>query len=224
VVEPEYDDVERLSMVVEAYVDGVPGPATDEDRTREFAYNGVNQVTSITAKASDNDQVTAYDYGVIKGTDNSTVSSNDLLKTIRFPDPDPIPAPPGQPSLDADDQEVFGYNAHAERELTTAPSWRILSFVLIASCGCSPSGAKDVLRLYNISVTTDTLRAGDRPFTVSVSVNGYPVLAKASSGLTANLRSALLVRVFSEFRWPMLTSCILGDGEGVTWPCMLGSI
>jgi RHS repeat-associated protein len=110
----EYDDVERLSRVVEAYVDGVPGPATDEDRTREFVYNGVNQVTAITAKASDNDQVTAYDYGVTKGAENSTVSSNDLLKTIRFPDPDPIPAPPGQPSLDADDQEVFGYNAQGE--------------------------------------------------------------------------------------------------------------
>jgi RHS repeat-associated protein len=108
----EHDDLGRLVRQVEAYVDGAPGPASDEDRTTEYVYNGIDEVIFITAKASSNDQVTGYAYGVRKGVDNSLLSSNDILKTIQYPDPDSTP--PGLPSQNADDQEVFGYNAQGE--------------------------------------------------------------------------------------------------------------
>jgi RHS repeat-associated protein len=59
--------------------------------------------------------VTENVYGVVRGTDNSTVSSNDLVYKIKYPEPDEDDdVAIGQPSLDANDQEVFGYNALGE--------------------------------------------------------------------------------------------------------------
>lgn len=120
VTQAEYDDPGRLVKRVNNYADGVPGPASDVDRTMEMTYNGSNALLTVTEKAAGYDSgtqtyydlVTANEYGVVKGTDNSKITSNDLLKRTRYPDPDTVPI--GQPSADPNDQELFGYNAQGE--------------------------------------------------------------------------------------------------------------
>jgi YD repeat-containing protein len=119
----EYDYPGRLSARIDRYVNGDPGPGTDEDRRVEYTYNAAGQVLTTTAKLSNwddedsiwYDRVTENAYGMTL-TQNPALASNDLLRLIKYPDPDrhPILDVPGQPSEDANDQEAFAYNAQGE--------------------------------------------------------------------------------------------------------------
>lgn len=102
------DDPGHLLKRIENFVNWTPG--TDDDRTTEYTYNSAGQLQKITAKATDSDQVTEYVYNVVRSTDNSTVSSNELLYRIKYPDPST-----GQPSSSSVDWETFGYSALGEQ-------------------------------------------------------------------------------------------------------------
>jgi YD repeat-containing protein len=112
-----YDDPGRLTARIDRYVNGDPGPATDEDRRVEYTYNAAGQVLKTTAKLANwdgsdwYDRVTENVYGMTL-TENPALASNDLLRLVKYPDPDS--ATPGQPSEDANDQEAFAYNAQGE--------------------------------------------------------------------------------------------------------------
>ncbi|MBI4605207.1 MAG: hypothetical protein HY721_24850 [Planctomycetes bacterium] len=101
------DDPGHLIKRLESFADWTPGTA--DDRTTNYTYDSSGRLQKITAKASAADQVTEYVYGVVRGSESSTVSSNDLLYRIKYPDPST-----GQPSSSSADWETFGYNALGE--------------------------------------------------------------------------------------------------------------
>ncbi len=80
----EYNDPGLTTKRIENYVNGTPG--TDDDRTMEYTYDSSGRLWKVTAKATTTDQITEYVYGVTRGTDNSTISSNDYVKTVKWPD------------------------------------------------------------------------------------------------------------------------------------------
>ncbi|MBI4257903.1 MAG: hypothetical protein HY619_03015 [Thaumarchaeota archaeon] len=103
-----YEDWGLEKKKIDNYKNGIPGddPApdpypNDDDRTVEYTYDSVGRLWKITAKASGNDQVTENVYGVQRGVDNSQISSNDVVKTIKYPG-------------GVDDQVTYGYNAQLE--------------------------------------------------------------------------------------------------------------
>jgi RHS repeat-associated protein len=103
----EYNDAGHVYKRIDNYVNGTPG--TDDDRTVEYTFNSAGQNSKITAKATSVDQVTENVYGVLSGEANSTVSSNDFVKPVKYPDPST-----GQPSTSAEDQETLGWSAQGE--------------------------------------------------------------------------------------------------------------
>jgi RHS repeat-associated protein len=105
----EYDDTGHVLRQIDNYVQD--GTGATENRTIEYTYNAAGQNSKITANASSADQVTQYDFGVVRGTStgNSLITSNDLLKQINYPNPGT-----GLPSTSSVDQEFFAYNAQGE--------------------------------------------------------------------------------------------------------------
>jgi YD repeat-containing protein len=107
----EYDNLGRLVTVVDNYVDGTPGSG-DDDRKQEMVYDAMSRlIKRKTWMTNGNDpQETEWVYGVAKGNrPDSDLASNNLLKTIKYPDPSS-----GSPSSSADDQESFAYNAQGD--------------------------------------------------------------------------------------------------------------
>src|SRR5262249_45087777 len=78
-----YDNAARTQKVIEAFTNGTP--TNNTDRTTEYAYNGNDQVTLLTAYlVSGGFQKTEYVYQATKPT--SDLYSNDLLTTVKYPD------------------------------------------------------------------------------------------------------------------------------------------
>ena len=107
----DYDLAGRTIRTIENFFNFVPSPA--DDKTTEFAYNGSNQLTVLTAvipevvPGTPNYQKTEYVYGVT--TSGSDLNSNELLATIKYPD-----KTNGNPSGSSNDWETFKYNRQSE--------------------------------------------------------------------------------------------------------------
>jgi YD repeat-containing protein len=85
VTRTEYFDFGEVSKLIENYHNPA-GSDPDDDRTTEYTFDSAGRHWKTTAKASGSDQVTENIWGVVKNTDNSTVSSNDLLYKEKQPD------------------------------------------------------------------------------------------------------------------------------------------
>jgi RHS repeat-associated protein len=85
-----YDAAGRVTKTVEAWVNGAVELTDfdeDDDRTTTYTYNGIDRLTSIRAYfGSGLFQETAYIYGAINGTNGSTMTSNDVLTAVWYPD------------------------------------------------------------------------------------------------------------------------------------------
>ena len=94
--------------MIEAYDAAVNGgaPTNSQNRTTNYAYDGDNHTTSLTADmpAGTNSQTTAYVYGVTTGG-GSALNSYSLLATVKYPD-----KTTGAASSNASDQNSFSYN------------------------------------------------------------------------------------------------------------------
>jgi RHS repeat-associated protein len=114
----EFTDWGAAAKEIQNYLDGTPGPGTDEDRTVEHTYDTAGRPWKITAKASGVDQVTETVYGVTRGSaeSDSKIASNDLVSIMK--NPDPSTGLPGG----AADQESFAYNAQGERTWMKGPA------------------------------------------------------------------------------------------------------
>ena len=78
-----FDDAGRLTQLLENYVSG--GTGTDQNRETDYTYNADGKVANLTARNSvTGDQVTQYIYGTT--LNNSGVASNELLRTLIYPD------------------------------------------------------------------------------------------------------------------------------------------
>lgn len=103
----EYDNLGRVLSAT-----WQPG---DEDRKQEVVYNKVSNVISRKTWLGASEyglQETAYDYGVVKGTrPDSEIASNNLLRRVRYADPDDGTAS-GVSATDF--HETFAYNAQGE--------------------------------------------------------------------------------------------------------------
>lgn len=117
-----YDNAGRTVKRIERYVDGTPGPASDADRTTEYIYDAQGRLAEVIATQAGYggsppgyyDLRTGFEYGVVRGEDegDSTITSNDLVVRIKYPDPDEDFL--GEPSEDSEDQEAFAHNAQGE--------------------------------------------------------------------------------------------------------------
>ena len=96
-----FDDAGRLTKLLENYFSG--GTGTDQNRETDYAYNADSKVANLTARNSvTGDQVTQYIYGTT--LNNSDVASNELLRTLIYPD-DTTASP---------DRQVMAYNRQGE--------------------------------------------------------------------------------------------------------------
>ena len=78
-----FDDAGRLTQLLENYVSG--GTGTDQNRETDYIYNPDGKVATMTAvNATTGNQVTQYKYGTTLF--NSGVASNELLRTVIYPD------------------------------------------------------------------------------------------------------------------------------------------
>jgi RHS repeat-associated protein len=75
-----YDALGRAVQVVSTGPGG--GPSTTS--TTRYAYTGLDQIKTVTAVGA-TDQVTTYEYGSVKGVNDSKVASNDLLLRVVQP-------------------------------------------------------------------------------------------------------------------------------------------
>jgi RHS repeat-associated protein len=81
-----FDDAGRLTKLVENVVSGGTNP--DQNRETDYTYNADGKVASLTAKnGTTGDQVTQYVYGTTLS--DSDVASNELLRTVIYPDDTP---------------------------------------------------------------------------------------------------------------------------------------
>jgi RHS repeat-associated protein len=88
-----YDALGRTTKTIENYVDGTPSNA--DDKTTEYAYNGVG-MTSLTAKlAGGAFQTTQWIYGVTTTAGNG-IDSNDIVSATHWPDASTGAASSGQ--------------------------------------------------------------------------------------------------------------------------------
>lgn len=106
-----FDLAGRTAKTISAYVDGTPSAA--DDQTTEYAYDGSDHVLTMKAVLPNSGtnsvfQTTQYVYGVTAGG-GSDITSNDLLKEIRYPD-----KATGSPSTNSANIESFRYNALGE--------------------------------------------------------------------------------------------------------------
>ncbi len=101
-----YDKLSRTTKTIEAFVNGVPDPASD--RITDYTYDASNRVVTRTADVpgAPEFQTTQYVYGV-RLSDGSTINSNELLAAVRYPH-----KTTGQP--DASEQERFAYNTKGQ--------------------------------------------------------------------------------------------------------------
>ena len=96
-----FDDAGRLTQLLENYVSG--GTGTDQNRETDYTYNPDGKVATMTAvNATTGNQITQYKYGTTLF--NSGVASNELLRTVIYPD-DTTSAP---------DRVVMAYNRLGE--------------------------------------------------------------------------------------------------------------
>jgi RHS repeat-associated protein len=94
-----------------------------DDRTTEFAYDGNDNLTLLTAVLPSNAyQKTQYVYGVTTST-GSALYSNDLLRQVKYPDKSS-----GDPSTESADYELFEYNALGETTELTDRNQTVRSF------------------------------------------------------------------------------------------------
>jgi RHS repeat-associated protein len=99
----DYDLMDRVVRTVENYVNFLP--AEVDDKTTEFAYDGMDHLTLLTAVLPNNAfQKTEYVYGVEPSL-GSDLNSNDLLRLVKYPDKSS-----GAPSTATADQESYKYN------------------------------------------------------------------------------------------------------------------
>jgi hypothetical protein len=99
----DYDLMDRVVRTIENYVNFVP--AEVDDKTTEFAYDGMDHLTLLTAVLPNNAfQKTEYVYGV-DASSGSDLYSNDLLRQVKYPDKSS-----GWPSTATADQESYKYN------------------------------------------------------------------------------------------------------------------
>jgi YD repeat-containing protein len=100
-----HDAAGRLVAKIEAYTDGTPTATTN--RTTIYGYNGLDQqvLVKLDLPGSIN-PTTQYIYGVLGPADGgeSSISSQDLLGEIRFPDP-------ATGLASSSDHQTFAYNA-----------------------------------------------------------------------------------------------------------------
>ena len=112
VTKTEYDLLGRVTKTIEAW-DGTTAamPTNATNRTTEYEYNGIDQIRKLKAVLPGTGvyQTTEYVYGVTKTTGQSDLYSNDLLKTVHFPD-----KTTGDPGTTAADQRTWHYNALGE--------------------------------------------------------------------------------------------------------------
>ena len=84
-----YDALGRTIKTVQNYTDGTIDKP-DENRTVEFAYDGMNHLTLYKAwVAKSQYELTEYDYGVTTGS-GSAVNSKDLLAQVLYPSADTV--------------------------------------------------------------------------------------------------------------------------------------
>ena len=106
-----HDALGRTTETVADYTGGTPTDSTDQTTT--WAYDGVGNVTGMTAvmPAGQPSQTTQYVYGVGPST-GSGVSDNDLLQATQYPDPTTGAASTGQ-------AETYSYDAVGEETTYT---------------------------------------------------------------------------------------------------------
>jgi YD repeat-containing protein len=100
-----YDMLSRATSTTAAYVNGTPSDA--DDQITRYTYDGNGNVLTMTADmpSGTNDQVTQYVYGVDAG-DGNGITSNDLLKEVRYPDKSA-----GTAGTAASDKQQYLYSA-----------------------------------------------------------------------------------------------------------------
>jgi len=85
----QYDMLGRQTAVIEAYNPNISSgnPSGANNRTTDYTYDGDNHVLTMQAMMPPgaNNQTTQYVYGV-SPSDGSTITSNDLLREVRWPD------------------------------------------------------------------------------------------------------------------------------------------
>ncbi len=107
IAKTDYDMMGRATRTIENYVNFVPSET--DDRTTEFAYDGSDHLTLLTALLPSNAyQKTEYVYGDSNCTGNP-IHSNDLLCKVKYPDKSS-----GSPGSSSSDQEIYKYNALGE--------------------------------------------------------------------------------------------------------------
>jgi len=105
-----YDSLGRTTQTIAAYTNGVPTNTTN--KTTQFAYDGNDNLTSMTAVMPGSAvQTTKYLYGVTTAT-GSDVNSNDILAAMQFPD-----KTTGLPS--ASEQVTYTTNALGDTKTVT---------------------------------------------------------------------------------------------------------
>ena len=84
--ERDFDDLGRVVTKIVDYTDGTP--TSDSNQTTAYTYDGLGDITSMTAvmPSGTPDQTTDYIYGVTTGG-GSKLDSNDLLGEVYYPDP-----------------------------------------------------------------------------------------------------------------------------------------
>ena len=106
----EYDLLGRTVKTVAAYTDGVPTASTNSTVT--YTYNGSGLLSAMTlVLPAGAVQTTGYVYGV-SSANGSTVTRNDLLATMQYPN-----ASTGL--ANSSDTESYAYNALGERIVST---------------------------------------------------------------------------------------------------------
>jgi YD repeat-containing protein len=101
----DYNMLGQQVRSIGAFTDFVPSSA--DDQTTAYVYDGNGNVTTMTAvmPSGTNSQTTQYVYGVTAG-DGNGVTSNDLLKEVRYPDKST-----GAAGTSSTDKQQYLYNA-----------------------------------------------------------------------------------------------------------------
>jgi RHS repeat-associated protein len=80
-----YDNLDRTTQTIEDYTNGTPTAETN--KTTNYTYDGSNNMLSLQAvETGGASQTTQWVYGVSTGA-GSNVNSNDILATVKYPDP-----------------------------------------------------------------------------------------------------------------------------------------
>ncbi|MFL5330238.1 MAG: RHS repeat-associated core domain-containing protein [Gemmataceae bacterium] len=105
-----YDALGRTIITVQAFygIGAINDDSPSLNKTTEFAYDGSGHLTMYKAWLNESDyELTEYDYGVTAGSDGNTITSNDLLRAILYPDPSTVGA--------SIDHFAYSYDALGER-------------------------------------------------------------------------------------------------------------